>query len=259
MNFAPITLEGFEGRESALAKIKRYIHHITPIMFYRTNDLIHSRRVLWHLEESVSDIQNIYLDNFDVDFARTLALVHDDVEILTGDVQLYDKENMRSVEFDELAQKEKGAISKIVKMHSTIANGYDYEKLLITAKDKNKLESQFVSFFDKFDGGGEAWHEVWAGNRYFLLPAGGNHGQQGGYVRRLCEFPEKYPDMKKFFNRFPDYLPEPFNFSSACKKGTPHTELSIRNDSGYSLYEKWKKNIIKHEGISLLINQVEFS
>ncbi len=258
MDFAPISLDGFDYRENALARIKRYIHNITPIMFYRTNDLIHSQRVLWHLEEAIPDILKVYGDGFDVGFSRTLALVHDDIEIFTGDVQLYDKEHMESDELEALARKENNAIPIIVKRYNEVANGFDYKELLTAAKEKDRLEAQFVSFFDKVDGGGEAWHEVWAGNHYFLLPAGGKHGQEGGYVRRLNEFPNKYPAMAKFFEQFLQYLPKPFDFKSVAEQGKPHTEDSLQKNSNYPLYERWKRTIIGHEGIDFLVTQVEF-
>jgi len=258
MNFAPIILEDFIGREDALSRIKRYTHDITPIMFYRTNVLTHSQRVLWHLEEAIPDILVTYGDDFNIDFARTLALVHDDVEILIGDVQLYEKEHMGDDELDALVREENDAISRIVRMYNKIANGFDYRELLTVAKNKSNLEAQFVSFFDKFDGGGEAWHEVWAGNHYFLLPAGGNHGRKGGYVRRLNEFPSKYPLMINFFELFPEYLPEPFDFKLAAQQGKPHTKSSLYEDNGYPLYERWKRTIIDREGNGLLLTQIEF-
>ncbi|MFH0701005.1 MAG: YfbR-like 5'-deoxynucleotidase [Candidatus Woesearchaeota archaeon] len=257
MDFAPIILEGFEGREEALAQIKRYVHEITHTMFYRTNDLIHSRRVLWHLEEALPKILGVYGNGFDVGFGRTLALVHDDLEILTGDVQLHDKEHMNTEELEALAREEKKAIPKLVKRYNPIANGYGYEELLLAAKEKSRLEAQFVSFFDKFDGGGEAWHEVWAGNLCFLRPAGGNEGKSGGYVRRLNDFPKKYLIMAKFFEQFPEYLPGPFDFREVAEQSMPHTEISLQKDSGYPPYERWKRTVIKHEEIDLLVTQVE--
>ncbi len=256
MNLTPITLIGFDGREEALARIKRYIHHITPIMYYRTNDLIHSRRVLWHLEQALPDIFVAYKD-FKVDFARTLALVHDDIEILTGDVQLYDKERMRKEELEVLAKEESQAIPRLVEKYNAVANGYDYGELLSAAKEKSKLEAQFVSFFDKFDGGGEAWHEVWAGNHRFLRPAGGIP-EEGGYIRRLNDFPNKYPAMARFFEQFPVYLPKPFDFKSVAEQKQPHTEASLLKDSGYPPYERWRRTIMHREGIDKLVTQIEF-
>lgn len=257
MDFEQIILEGFGGREEALKQIKRFINPTQPIMFYRTNDLIHSKRVLWHLEEAISDIIEVYED-FDINFARTLALVHDDMEILTGDIQLHDKENMNLEELEQLEQKELDVIPELIKRYNPIANGYSYEELLLSAKSKDRLEAQFVSFFDKFDGGGEAWHEVCAGNEYFLFPAGGHDGKKGGYVRRLNDFPSKYHSMKEFFNRFPDYLPKPFDFLHVCKSGKPHTRDSLQKDSNYFPYETWKKNVIENEGVENLTTQKEF-
>ncbi len=143
-------------------------------------------------------------------------------------------------------------------MYGLKVNGYNYEDLLTAAKEKKKLEAQFVSFFDKFDGAGEAWHEVWAGNKYFLLPAGGSDGQKGGYVKRLNEFPHKYLFMLEFFNLNPEYLPQSFDFKFISKHRQPHTENSLREDSGYHSYERWKRTIIKNEGINKLITQLEF-
>lgn len=225
-------------------------------MFYRTNDFIHSQRVLWHLEEAIPDIQRVYGNMFDIGFARTLALVHDDAEILTGDVQLYDKERMGREELQALAQGEKAAIPKMIQKYGARANGYNYKELLTAAKEKDRLEAQFVSFFDKFDGAGEAWHEVWAGNQHFVVPAC-EHKHDGGYVRRLLEFTTKYPAMARFFERFPDYIPEPFDFASVAKQSNPHTADSLQNDSGYPPYERWKRTIMKREGVSLLVTRVE--
>ncbi len=256
MNFEPIILDGFEGREQALAEIKRYVHGITPIMMYRTNDLIHARRVTWHLEQLIPDILQIF-PNFRVDYARTLALVHDDAEIITGDVQLCDKERMTSQELQALANKEELAIPQLVKRFGNDANGFIYETLLRDAKQKQTLEAKFASFCDKLDGGGEAWHEVFAGNHYFLLPAGGHNGSSGGYVKRVNAFQTKYPIMTLFFENFPEYLPIPLDFREVVTQGKPHTPNSLSQDSGYIPYERWKQAIIPYEGTELLTTQRE--
>lgn len=257
MDFEPIVL-GFDGREKELSKIERYIHNITPVMFYRTNNLIHSKRVRFHLENSSKEISSVYGDSFDFDYARTLAEVHDDGEIITGDFQLHDKENMDKKELETLEQEELKAIPEIINMYGNFANGFDYEYLLLDAKRKGSLEARFVSFFDKFDAAGEACHEVWAGNKYFIFPIGGKDGEEGGYIRRLNEFPKKYLNMGPFFSEFPGYLPKPFDFESATNNGELHTEKSLKKDSGFPLYERWKNTIIKNEGIENLIKQIEF-
>ncbi|MDP1694505.1 MAG: HD domain-containing protein [Candidatus Woesearchaeota archaeon] len=252
-----LVLDGFPDREEKLAAIKRYKCVDQAVMFYRTNDLIHSRRVLWHLEAALPDIQTVYGDHFRVDFARVEALVHDDAELLVGDAQLHAKENMNPDELAALDRKERAAITQMVEQFTPLMNGFSYRDLLLAAKDKPCLEAQFVSFFDKMDGAGEAWHEVFAGNPYFLRPAGGQ-GTDQGYVRRLNAFPQKYSQMQPFFQQFPNYLPQPFDFPTAMARGRPHTCESLQQDSGYPPYERWKRTVMECEGLDLLVTQIEF-
>jgi len=254
---SPIIIN-LKAREEELSKIKRYLHEITPVMFYRTNDLIHAKRVRSHLEQALPDILEIYGDDFDVNFARVACEVHDDPEIITGDVQLYEKERMSPEKLEELSIKEMHAIPLIIKKYGKTFEGHSYEELLKSTKNKDRLETQFVSFFDKFDGAGEAWHEIWAGNKFFGLPAGGKNGKSGGYIRRLNEFLIKYPKMKAFFEKFPEYIPQPFDFNKASQNKIPHTVESLKKDSGYFPYEKWKASVIKSEGTKNLTTQLEF-
>lgn len=257
MNFKPIDLSKMTGREQALRAIKRYKDPLFEVMFYRTNLLDHSRRVCFHLEEAAKDILAVY-PRFDFERARVMAQVHDDAEIITGDVMLYKKESMTEEELKELARRETEAIPLLVERFGLNAGNYDYVDLLIEAKGKETLESQFVSFFDKLEGGGEAWHEVFAGNPKFLRPSGGKDFRSGGYIRRLKDFRLKYEMMGIFFSIFPEYLPKPFDFQLALEVGKPHDEKSIHQDSGFPCYELWKKAIIKRAGIEKLITQVEF-
>ncbi|MDP3986660.1 MAG: HD domain-containing protein [Nanoarchaeota archaeon] len=256
MSFEEIVLDGFHGREEALSEIKRYTP-FASVMYYRTNNLIHSRRVLWHLEAAVPDILGAFGSEFDVEFARTLASVHDDAEILTGDAQLYDKERMSAEELSNLEAEEIDATYMLATVSPKYVNGFSYLDLLLTAKKKDRLESQMVSFFDKFDAAGEAWHEVAAGNKRFLRPAGGIPGE-GDYVRRLNEFPLKYSALVPFFERTPEYLPEPFDFVSLAERGILHTEPSLSFGSEYFPYEMWKRTVMEREGTKILTTQVEF-
>ena len=256
MSLPPLILDGFSGREEKLAAIKRYVCADQAVMFYRTNDLVHSRRVLWHLEAALPDIATVYGNRFRADFASVLALVHDDAEILNGDVQLHHKEQMTAAERVDLEQKERAAIERMTLEFTPTINGFSYRDLLLAAKDKPCLEAQFVSFFDKMDGAGEAWHEVFAGNPYFLRPAGGQ-GTDQGYVRRLNSFPQKYPQMQPFFQQFPNYLPQSFDFAAAVARGRPHAIISLQQDSGYPPYERWKRTVMEREGLDLLVTQVE--
>ena len=249
-------------REDELQKIKRYVLDITPIMYYRTNDLIHLKRVIGHFEQMIPQIKKVYGDKFNYDFARASAEVHDDPEIFTSllgrDVTLYEKERMNEKEKKKLSDEEEKAIPKLVERYGLFFKGFDYEELLYSTKEKNKLETQIISFCDKFDGAGEAWHEIWAGNEFFVLPAGGKNAKSGGYIRRFKEFKEKYPSLNPFFEEFPEYLLNEFDFEKIPSGKKPHTIKSLKKDSGFPLYELWKKSVIKTEGVKNLVTQLEF-
>jgi hypothetical protein len=257
MDYEPIILEGFDGREDELLKIERFRADLTPVMLYRSNDLIHSRRVLEHLDEALLRIVDVYGDDFNVKYARTLALVHDDLEIITGDVQLNDKETMSDAGKAKLKEQEYEGVVELTSRYSEVANGISYGDLLRSTIEKDSLEAQMVSFFDKFDAAGEAWHECFAGNLYFAIVASGRNKIDGGYIKRMRKFPHKYPMTIPFFQKNPEYLPVSVDINKIVAEGEPHWNV-ITHDTGHFLYEKWKRNIRDIEGDGNLLNQKEF-
>jgi 5'-deoxynucleotidase YfbR-like HD superfamily hydrolase len=239
-----IDFAGFEGRKKELLAKERYIHEKTPMMIYRTNLWMHSLRVLWHLEAIADEIRAVYGQGFDMQWARTYAIVHDDAEIITGDVQLYDKERMTVEELDSVEKNEERAIDILCERFPETLNGYSYRNLLEAALTKPTIESQVVSYCDKFDGASEAWHEVWAGNKPFLQAA-------RDYIQRFEEFPTKYQGLNPLLRRnHPMFLPPNFDFDSV--KGQDHKDR-IFQTSGYAPYDFWKRTIILRGEISSLL------
>lgn len=254
--YQPIALSGFEARETALKNIKRYVAEHTPTMFYRTTDWMHSWRVLAHLE-NIIPLATKSFSSFNVEFARRIAITHDDPEIITGDIQLYRKEQMNETERKELEEQERGAIEQLCARFPFSIDGYPYRELLQIAKEKRIIEAQVVSYCDKFDGFGEALHEVFAGNRLFLRPAGGT--QNGGYIRRLHEFETKYSQLQPLLQQaHPMFHPPRIDFEPIVAEGKPHTAVSIVTPTGYAPYGCWKANVMRCEGITALIEQQEF-
>jgi len=254
--YQPITLSGFEAREAALKNIKRYVDEHTPTMFYRTTDWMHSWRVLAHLENIIPLATKVF-PGFNIEFTRRIAITHDDLEMITGDIQLYRKEQMNEKEQKELQEREAAAIGQLRASSPFGIDGYPYRELLQVAKEKKIIEAQVVSYCDKFDGFGEALHEVFAGNHCFLRPAGGT--QNGGYIRRLHDFETKYPSLQALLQQeHPMFHPPRIDFEPIVAEGKPHTAVSIVTPTGYAPYDCWKANVMRVEGITALTEQQEF-
>ena len=150
-----ISFNGFTGRTEELKKVKRF--SFCKIMMYQTDLDIHSQRVFW-IAEALLPFAVKSLNNFDPEKARTLALVHDDAEIVTGDVQLGDKLKMTSEQLQTVHDNEAEAVLKLSERFPKTINNYRYQELLNHALHKDCIEAQFVSYCDKLDAFGETFH-----------------------------------------------------------------------------------------------------
>ena len=250
--FKEIDFAGFDGREEKLQKIIRYNMERRTPMHYRTNDLIHSKRVHLLVNDILPTIAPIYNNGLNPSKALTLALVHDDAEILTGDVQLYYKDRMSLEQLTELKLKEKQAIEQLSKNWPEKIDNFSYKELLCHALYKNCLEAQVVSYCDKIDGFCEAVHEIYAGNQKFT-------GSAVAYVKKLNQFPEKFPLLNKIIPSNHPFLvlPKELNLENMPKETRFHTLETIKNLSGISHYDRWKELTIKYFGAALLLEVKE--
>ncbi len=155
----------FPGREAALRNITRY--SLYRVMFYRTNLFTHSKRVAWIAREIGRHAERVFGASFNSERAVITALVHDDHEIIMGDVQRGNKNKMNAEQKAELQKIEERAIETIVKQYPQRVGPYRYRDLIWSAHHLDCLEAQVVEFADKFDAFGEALHEVFGGNTTF--------------------------------------------------------------------------------------------
>lgn len=72
-----------------------------------------------------SQIAEKILSGYDSKKAITLALIHDDAEMITGDIQLGHKQIMTLVQLKKIEENEKRAIEKLSQVFPKIVNGYD--------------------------------------------------------------------------------------------------------------------------------------
>jgi hypothetical protein len=246
----------WNNREQDLRDIKRYSKF--TVMFYRTNDLIHSKRVKTLLEEILPFAKDLYPE-IDVRKARIIAKHHDDYEITLedGDIPLQLKLMMDEREQNVLIQKEIYAVERLSKFYPKKINGYIYKQILLHSIFKDCIEAQLVSFVDKIDGYCEAIHEVLAGNTIFLEPIINYN------LKTFNILKEKYPLIKKIFdlkNVWFDFhvIDLKVFFENGDIGSSTYTEKTIKKETYILQYEKWKKLTIKNFGVQQLINQVEF-
>lgn len=245
-------------REEKLKSIWRY--SMFEVMFYRSNLLMHAQRVLWLTEEMLPLASQLI--SIDADKARTLALVHDDAEMITGDVQAGHKARMSEAELAHLDDEESRAIQELAAKYPQTIGGYSYCELLTMALKKNTIESQFVSYADKLDAHNETMHELFAGNITFLRAL-------TLYERLLTLFPQKFPDLKPFLESKDSPLtyitdrlsPDRALVSRYTAFNKPHTQESIRIETDFPFYNEWRRIVIERggdEGIEWLTKQREF-
>jgi 5'-deoxynucleotidase YfbR-like HD superfamily hydrolase len=257
--FAPIDLSGFpKEREKRLKSIYRY--NAFPVMYYRSHLWLHAHRVLWLLEELIP-LAKKHID-FDVEKARILALVHDDAEIITGDIPAGYKNRMSKQETANLEKDEEAAIKILIKKHPRKIHGYSYEKLLYHALRKDCIEAKLVSYVDKLDAHCESLHELFAGNISFLRSV-------MFYDNMLILMGSKYPELQKLLSSKESpltylqdrYSHTDYSIEKYLNLNKPFTKASINKPTDFPFYNLWRKLVLEKagkDGVQWLTRQREF-
>lgn len=244
------TLGGFQAALAALRRVTRW--RLFKIMYYRTDLLTHSRRLSWQLRAAARDLTHVFGPRFNLERAIALALVHDDHEIILGDVQLANKIKMTDGQLAKLDQAERRAIDQTAAGFPEKIGPYVYRDLLLEKLDSKTLEAQIVTYFDKLEGYMEALHEIFAGNICFATPPVNHYGTHpiGGqaYIPILTEFGQKYPATAPLFgrDRLPFVAPAPLDVPAIAAASRPHTLASLRATTGNSLYDYWRQLMLAY-------------
>ncbi|MFH1236640.1 MAG: YfbR-like 5'-deoxynucleotidase [Parcubacteria group bacterium] len=260
------TFENFYGRERALRKVTRY--YIYKPMYYRSDLLAHSRHVNWLVEEMTPIAENSFGPVFNVKKTSLMACVHDDFEIVLGDIQAGHKYSMTREQLDDVANRELTAIAETVKRFPKTVGVFDYRDLLHEVQEGNTIESQVVKYADKMDAFGEALHEIYAGNAGFITPIedpiyGTVISPSEYYALYLSSREKNFPRIVKMFeSRHPLFEKPSFtDFQKIVKRFSPHTRESFNRPTGNVHYDEWKRimtvNADENE-LKRLVTQVEF-
>jgi len=232
----------FPGREEGLRSVKRYSLYQT--IFYRTDLWTHSRRVAWIVEELIPLALEVFGESFDSEKALALALVHDDAEIIFGDIQAGNKVKMSKKELEDIEQRERFAIEDLVKKSPSHLGRYLYRDLLIEAIEKRSLEYILVDWADKYDAYCEALHELYAGNISLTVHIENEYGKidlpTEYYLNYFNSFQRKFPQSKALFDKKnPWFVVPPPPQSNIAEQGVRHSESSSKIKKGYHFYDQW--------------------
>ncbi len=233
-------------RKRKLRKIKRYVAF--NVFYYRSSLWLHHLRVAALVEELAGTILETWKD-FDIKRAWTAALVHDDHEMVTGDIPLFHKEAMTDSEKQVLKELEIGAVESLAKKFPQTINGYNYQKLLLDTILKDSREARVLSYLDKLDAYCEANHELLAGNFSALFPV-------RDYPLRIADLQTKYRDIAPLFERKEIPLlnihlradPRCIKYERYAHFGKGHTAESIRKESDILFYDDWRSVVVRRLG-----------
>lgn len=243
-------MRDFIGRTEELRRITRY--SLYPVMFYRSDLLIHSARVWWIIRELNPFAAEAFGGRYDPRRAELLALVHDDAEIIMGDIQAGNKSKMTKQQLEEVASLEEEATRQISRRFPKTIAGYNYQQLLKEAYTHASLEAQVLQYADKFDGLGEALHELYAGNQSWTVNVVNQYGRiplPTDYYRVYFErFLDKYPDMKPMLALDCPWFRQikVVDAKTIASIHSLHTADSIRQPSGCQPYDLWRETHFKY-------------
>jgi 5'-deoxynucleotidase YfbR-like HD superfamily hydrolase len=244
-----IDTTNFIGRKEKLLAIKRYGGFLK--MLYRTNLWTHTHRMSWMVEDVGSAVQKIY-PHFDIELARTMAFVHDDIEIIIGDIMFGAKLNMSDTEITALHQEELAAVRNLATTYPKTINGFPYEALMNRYETlaPDDIEAHVVKYIDKFDAIGESAHELFAGNTLFI------HGYSPETLAPLDSlmtfFDHVYtthPTLKPLKSLHPLFGSVPLpDTADIAANGKLHTKETLSKHTTYTPYNTWKKITLSYGG-----------
>lgn len=243
-------LNTFLRRKEDLRSITRY--SLYSVMWYRTNLWTHSRRVSWIVEGLSPFASEVFGSEFNPERAFVLALVHDDAEIIMGDVQAGNKSKMSREELHELEDIERKAAIQLAERYPSHIGSYEYRSLLFEALDKLSLEALVVDWADKYDAFGEALHELYAGHRAWATNVVNAYGTislpTDYYKNYFNKFVSKFPRSEELFEKKNPIFQVPVvpDAHTIVERGVLHTPHSIKERSGYEPYDFWISTTVSH-------------
>ena len=232
-----------KSREEELNSIMRY-ENFTSTMFYRASVLTHCWKVHALVKQMSEEISEEF---FDKKLTNTLALIHDDTEIIVGDILAQNKDNFSQAQKQEYEEKCNQAIPILVQNYSEFIEGFNYRELLELEEKNNTAECALVKFADKVDAYHEVCHEILAGNKEFLKEVTIKGITYSPYQYTYDKMIRALNHLKQFIDTSQlslvnaiEYHP---NFNEFCEEGILHTRESLLKKQPLKSYQLWIETI----------------
>ena len=154
------------SREQELRNEYRYGFFSCPI-YYKANLWIHTARISWITREIATYLAELCPGKFDIELAVALSIVHDDTEIIVGDIVGPVKMNFTPEEKAKYEQDCRDSIDILYEAYGRDFKTYDYRELLLMEDAADSIEYAVMKYADKLEGHLETYHELLAGNKDF--------------------------------------------------------------------------------------------
>ncbi len=239
---------GFEDRTNLLQNIWRYNNY--PVVFYRSDVWVHSKRIYCMLQELEKNLKNVY-KNFNIEKALIMSLVHDDPEIITGDIVAGKKAKLNTEELQILDDDELIAVEELKRRYPNEIFGFNYSDLILEIIHKNTIEAQVVKYLDRFDALCEAVHEVRSGNVDFIIHQKSEYGELElpieYYEKRFNNWEKNYPLLKDMISKgkIPFMIYQKIDLKKLSAQKIEYNFTNILDSSGIEYYDWWIKILSK--------------
>ncbi len=240
-------LSAFSGREEAMRRLMRW--NIQPVVFYRSSLHSHGKRIAYHIAYLAPILRKAFGENFDMKRSLALALVHDDAEMITGDIQAGNKARMTHDQLNKIEEEEREAIVVLAKRFPKYLAGHSYQGLLENILDLSTIEARVAKFLDRSDAFGEGLHELYGGNVGFTKNVMNEWGIIPTfyelYGKRLPEMMETFIGLSLVKDAHPFFsTPVLFSWEDLVLTRAPHTRATLEEKTGHPQYDEWKKVVL---------------
>lgn len=243
-----------EERKKKMKSIRRFHPHDIVIHRYNIWDHQNTSLPVWKAAYPILKNFSLFSD-IDYEKVKLMFILHDDLETVKCiDESTHEKEKIDKSFGKLISQTQVNLLYNDALDWFGDERALEYFNLVNECNEKNTIESQLVSYFDKYIGKFEAIHNALAGSPDFLEIEGGP-GIVERYFTHNKQLREKLIQLRPFFEsnnklNFNSELTWELDWRkySSLVKGIKHDASSLEVPTGISSYDFVMQALLKHGG-----------